>query len=218
MGYCWSFPCLPSPTQGKVERLHQTMKKWLGARSRARTLADLQAQVDEFRSYDNEIRPHRAIGRRPPALAYAARPKAVPHDGPLDASQFRVRRDVIDGSGTVTLRHGSRLHHIGVGRRLAGTEVLLVVQDLHIRIVGRGRRPDQDPRFGSHSELSAPDSGDRVNDVLTQVRPMSRDITQREVFTFGPELDLRQAIPHPPTGEAAGAHTEWAHLAPGSAR
>ena len=123
-------------TQGKVERLHQTMKKWLGARSRARTLADLQAQVDEFRSYYNEIRPHRAIGRRPPALAYAARPKAVPHDGPLDASQFRVRRDVIDGSGTVTLRHASRLHHIGVGRRLAGTEVLLLVQDLHIRIVG----------------------------------------------------------------------------------
>jgi transposase InsO family protein len=121
-------------TCGKVERLHQTMKQWLRARKRAGTLTDLQAQLDEFRGYYNEIRPHRAVGRKPPILTYMARPKALPH-GPLDVTQFRVRRDMIDTGGTVTLRHGTRLHHIGVGRRFAGRSVLLLVQDLDVRIV-----------------------------------------------------------------------------------
>ena len=34
-----------------------------------------------------------------------------------------------------TLRHNSRLHHIGVGRRHAGTHVLVLVHDLHIRVL-----------------------------------------------------------------------------------
>jgi hypothetical protein len=46
-----------------------------------------------------------------------------------------VRRDVIDTGGTVTLRHNSRLHHIGVGRRLAGLRVLVLAHDLQVRIV-----------------------------------------------------------------------------------
>ena len=32
-------------------------------------------------------------------------------------------------------RVNGRLHHIGVGRTLTGTDVLLLVQDLHIRVV-----------------------------------------------------------------------------------
>ena len=34
----------------------------------------------------------------------------------------------------VTLRHRSRLHHIGIGRAHAGKRVTLLVADLHIRI------------------------------------------------------------------------------------
>jgi len=65
-------------TQGKVERFHQTLKRWLGRRPAAADLASLQAQLDAFRPVYNEQRPHRAIGRRTPAAAYAARPKAHP--------------------------------------------------------------------------------------------------------------------------------------------
>jgi hypothetical protein len=36
---------------------------------------------------------------------------------------------------TVSLRHSGRLHHIGVGRTHARTHVILLVQDLHIRII-----------------------------------------------------------------------------------
>jgi hypothetical protein len=34
-----------------------------------------------------------------------------------------------------TLRHNSRLHHIGIGRRHAGTDILVLVHDLHIRVL-----------------------------------------------------------------------------------
>jgi Putative transposase of IS4/5 family (DUF4096) len=37
----------------------------------------------------------------------------------------------------VTLRHNSRLHHIGVGRAHAGTNVLILVKDLNVRIIAR---------------------------------------------------------------------------------
>ena len=47
----------------------------------------------------------------------------------------RIRHDRVDKAGSVTLRHNSRIHHSGVGRNHAGTGVILLVQDLHIRVV-----------------------------------------------------------------------------------
>ena len=123
-------------TCGKVERFHQTLKKWLRAQPTAATVAGLQRQLNRFQRYYNTARPHRALRRRTPAQAYAARPKAVP-SGPVIAAHHRVRIDKIDRYGSVTLRHNSRLHHIGVGARLAGTPVLMLIDDLHIRIVAR---------------------------------------------------------------------------------
>jgi hypothetical protein len=53
-------------TCGKVERFHQTLKRWLVRQPCPITIADLQAQLDWFASYYNHQRPHRALGRRPP--------------------------------------------------------------------------------------------------------------------------------------------------------
>ncbi|HWB40039.1 MAG TPA: IS481 family transposase [Gemmatimonadales bacterium] len=122
-------------TCGKVERFHQTVKKWLANQPRARSVAALQAQLDRFRDYYNTVRPHRALGRRTPMTAFTARPKAVPTGKPIDPGHYRVRHDKIDDSGVVTLRHDSRLHHIGLGRRHAGTRVLVLAHDLHIRVL-----------------------------------------------------------------------------------
>ena len=47
----------------------------------------------------------------------------------------RVRHDKINKAGTVTLRVAGRLRHIGIGRTYAGTYVILLVQDLDVRIV-----------------------------------------------------------------------------------
>jgi hypothetical protein len=57
-----------------------------------------------------------------------------PNRTPLHTGAYRIRRDGIDSNGKLTLRHNSRLHHIGMGRRYAGTNVLILVHDLHIRI------------------------------------------------------------------------------------
>jgi transposase InsO family protein len=123
-------------TCGKVERFHQTQKKWLTAQPRAATVAGLQHQRNRFALYYNTVRPHRALGRRTPAQAYEARPKAIPA-GPVIPTHYRVRTDKIDRWGAVTLRHNSRLHHIGLGARLAGTPISLLIDDLHIRVIGR---------------------------------------------------------------------------------
>ena len=123
-------------TCGKVERLHQTLKKWLTRQPRADSIAALQTQLDTFTAYYNHQRPHRGINRRTPATAYAARPKATPtRQGILIDEHFRVRRDRIDRDGKLTLRHNSRLHHLGVGRRHAGTRVLMLIHDLNIRVL-----------------------------------------------------------------------------------
>ena len=123
-------------TQGKVERFQQTEKKWLAAQPPAKTIAGLQRQLTRFRTYYNEVRPHRAIARKTPWEAYTARPKATA-TGPYIEPHCRVRHDRVDQSGTVTLRYDSHLHHIGLGRRLAGTQVTLLVDDLHIRVIER---------------------------------------------------------------------------------
>ena len=51
------------------------------------------------------------------------------------SSHVRVRRDEIDLTGVITLRHNSRLHHIGLGRRLSGTRVLALVDGLRLRVI-----------------------------------------------------------------------------------
>jgi hypothetical protein len=48
---------------------------------------------------------------------------------------YRIRRDKVDITGVVTLRHTSRLHHIGLGRKLTGIRVLVLVADLHVRVL-----------------------------------------------------------------------------------
>lgn len=122
-------------TCGKVERFHQTLKKWLSQQPPAKTLRQLQNQLARFRAYYNTVRPHRALGRRTPQQAYDARPKAIATGTPLNDTHYRIRHDRIDPSGVFTLRHNSRLHHIGIGRRHAGADILILVHDLHIRVL-----------------------------------------------------------------------------------
>jgi len=45
------------------------------------------------------------------------------------------QRDKVDITGVITLRHNSRLHHIGLGRRLSGTRVIVLIDGLRIRVL-----------------------------------------------------------------------------------
>ena len=86
-------------------------------------------------AYYNEIRPHQAHGR-PPLAVYKERDKASPNiEGHVVSPSTKVRRDRVDTNGTVTLRHRSKLHHIGVGRAHKNERVLMLVADLDVRIL-----------------------------------------------------------------------------------
>jgi transposase InsO family protein len=125
-------------TCGKVERVQQTMKNWLRAQPVQPTcVAELQALLDAFVETYNRHRPHRSLPHRAtPAAVYDTLPKATPSAETRSRDTHdRVRRDTIDTSGVVTLRVAGRLHHIGVGRTHARTHVLLLVQDLDVRVI-----------------------------------------------------------------------------------
>jgi hypothetical protein len=121
-------------TQGKIERFHQTLKRWLGRRPAVADLAALQAQLDAFRLAYNEQRPHRAIGRRTPGEAYRATPKALP-SGAGARGHFRLRYDVTDGKGAMTLRRAGRLHHLNIGAAFARRRVLAIVDEQEVTVV-----------------------------------------------------------------------------------
>jgi transposase InsO family protein len=121
-------------TCGKVERFQQTLKRWLTRQPRATTLPELQTQIDAFLDTYNHRRPHRSLPHRAtPATVYQARLKAAP--GTRIDTHDRVRTDRVDQAGSITLRVGGRLHHIGVGRIHYRTRVLILVQDLNIKII-----------------------------------------------------------------------------------
>ena len=121
-------------TCGKVERFHQTLKKFLAKQDPARDIAELQTQLDRFVTTYNDTRPHRALGRRTPREVFDTKIKARPA-GQVPATHFRVRHDRVDKTGCVTLRYQSQLRHINIGRAHKGQRVVLLVADTDVRIV-----------------------------------------------------------------------------------
>ena len=122
-------------TQGKVERLNATLKKWLDARAPATSLTELQELLDQFADHYNHRRKHRSLKRRYPADVYAARAKATPDHNA--GGHFRIREDTADAGGSVTLRRGGRMHHIKLGIQHARVPVRMLVHDLHVIVIDR---------------------------------------------------------------------------------
>ena len=123
-------------TCGKVERFHQTLKKWLRAQPRADQPGRAATPAEPVRrllqhhpAAPGAAPPHPRPGLRRPT---ESRPHRPDHPRPLPGPDRpdRPRR-------RVTLRHNSRLHHIGLGARLAGTPITLLIDDLHIRVIHR---------------------------------------------------------------------------------
>ena len=124
-------------TCGKAERFQQTMKKWLRAQP---------VQPSTHRRAPGTPRRLRRRVQPPQAAPFAAPPgdpggplrldaQGLPGPATDPETHDRIRHDRVDKAGSVTLRHNSRLHHIGIGRTHAGTCVILLVQDLQIRVV-----------------------------------------------------------------------------------
>ena len=107
-------------TQGKNERFHQTLLRYLDKQPPAESIADLQARVDAFDHIYNTQRPHQGLpGRITPQQAWDATPVADPprpdrvHDEPALTTrkpparsrtpQRGERRSRIRANGTVSL-------------------------------------------------------------------------------------------------------------------
>jgi len=121
-------------TQGKTERFHQTLQRWLRARPPARTLTELQHQLDLFQAHYNEHRSHRALQRRTPGEVYRATPKALPATNGHTPGHYRLRYDRLDAKGRMTLRRAGRMHHLGVGTAHARKRVLALADEHHITV------------------------------------------------------------------------------------
>jgi transposase InsO family protein len=123
-------------TQGKIERFHQTLKRWLIVRPRPTSIAELQTLLDTFTTLYNTERTHRALrAGTTPAQAYLARPKAHPTGQP--STHFRIRHDTVDQFGKLTLRHASQLRHLGIGRAHTGTPVLILVTTTTVTVISK---------------------------------------------------------------------------------
>jgi transposase InsO family protein len=84
---------------GRQERFHRTLKR-ATATPPARSLSAQQRRFDRFRAEYNELRPHEALGQRPPAEIYAPSPRELPwrRTEPEYAAHVQSYRTSADGS------------------------------------------------------------------------------------------------------------------------
>jgi transposase InsO family protein len=128
-------PVVSSPfhpqTCGKKERDWQPLKRWLAAQKTARTILELQRQLDAYDVLFNTDRPHQGIGGATPAERYAATAKASPPTGPLPGPcEINERR--VSRAGRVELGEGYR---IAIGTAWTGVTVTVVREGLDVAIL-----------------------------------------------------------------------------------
>lgn len=117
-------------TCGKLERFHQTLKKHLATLDPARSVVELQAQLDAFRDIYNHQRPHQGISRAVPAQRYLTQPRS----GPLTEIPDRpplIVTGIVSSAGHLSLGGKWR---IGVGTRWAGTRITIIQTGLHLQL------------------------------------------------------------------------------------
>jgi transposase InsO family protein len=116
-------------TCGKIERFHQTLKKWLRRQPPARGLAELQAQLDRFVAVYNCERPHRGIGRVTPLERWSATPRAANPGIALPGPGRRATAEV-DHRGCVAARPW--VIHVGADHR--GRTARVMLDDVHAAV------------------------------------------------------------------------------------
>lgn len=118
-------------TTGKVERVQQTLKKWLRRQPLPETLAELQAQLDAFVHVYNHERPHQGIGRQIPIERWQATPRAAPGEPIASPDRFEHRHESIVNSSGVAAAGEFVIH---VGAEFYGRHALVVISGLYAAV------------------------------------------------------------------------------------
>lgn len=138
-------------TCGKNERVHATTQRWLAKQPPPRTLAELQALLDRYRSSYNQRR-HQGLHMATPQQTYTLANKTGPAFAPLPAP-IRVSNPTVTTSGSI----GVDTTEIGLGRRHAGAtttviragdDVTVFIANQHIRTLTIDRRRRYQPLTG----------------------------------------------------------------------
>lgn len=109
-------------TQGKNERFHQTLFRWLDKKPLATSIAELQELVDEFDHLYNTERPHQGLpDRMTPAQAWHATPRAEAPTPPAGYHTHPATLGTSDGiqpGQETTTRQVSLVHALEPGYRI----------------------------------------------------------------------------------------------------
>jgi putative transposase len=123
-------------TCGKVERHHQTLKRWLAARPAPATPGELQALLDACREHYNTRRHHTAVRTTPQAAWDAAGSHGGPGRLPRQ-DDATVHQLTVAPNGTIGL--GGLAIHVGNAR--AGTKVTAIRDHGHVTVYTPGGTP-----------------------------------------------------------------------------
>jgi transposase InsO family protein len=119
-------------TCGKIERFHQTLKRWLRTQPLAADHLELEAQLEVFLDFYNHHRPHRALNGATPAQRWAQHPPATPGE-PLEAPlKVHIGSTRVDRSGTVQI---GRRYSTSVGTEHAGRHLTIIRYGTRVAIL-----------------------------------------------------------------------------------
>lgn len=146
-------------TQGKQERLHQTVQRFLDAHQPIPDKARLDELLDEFEDYYNTMRPHQAhTPRRTPDQVYYATPKAAPPTPP-DAPAAAPPSPTVAVERTV--KEHSRIHVAGctiyLGVEYQDQTVYVIYNDTTISVfdIHTGELIGETPRLAPINKRAA---------------------------------------------------------------
>jgi transposase InsO family protein len=135
-------------TCGKVERFHATLKRWLTNRPLARSITELQAQLDTFAAHFNDDRRSSAGGELTPTERHRAIPAATPAPEPLQLPQpaptITITAPAVGANGAM----GIATWMVSVGTEHAGRRLTTIRYGHHAVILDGATviaRPYLDP-------------------------------------------------------------------------
>jgi len=111
-------------TQGKVERYHQTLKKFLNKNGPYKSVRGLQKDLDKFKDYYNNVRPHSSADNKPPVVKYLKSVKAKPEETSY-LNDYQLQNNRVGQAGKVTMRYNQKVMHLGIGRKHRNKKVTI---------------------------------------------------------------------------------------------